>query len=76
MLPGTGTGRESKDSSTLMGLQGGVLSASFQLQHLSIMPVLLLSLQEEEDDVLGAARQLLAKFKISGHLKFFQFEES
>ena len=34
----------------------------------SIMPVLLLRLQEEEDDVLGAAQQLLAKFKISWHL--------
>ena len=36
------------------------------------MPVLILSLQEEEDDVLGAAQQLLAKFKISWHLYFFQ----
>ena len=36
------------------------------------MPVLSLSLQEEEDDVLGAAQQLLAKFKISWHLYFFQ----
>ena len=36
------------------------------------MPVLILSLQEEEAGVLGAARQLLAKFKISWHLYFFQ----
>ena len=36
------------------------------------MPVLSLSLQEEEDDVLGAAQQILANFKISWHLYFFQ----
>ena len=51
-------------SSTLLGLEGGVLLAGFQLQHLSTMPVLLLSLQEEEDDMLGASRQLLAKSQI------------
>ena len=47
-------------------------SSTPKLQHLSIMPVLLLSLQEEEDDEQGAAQQLLAKFKISWHLYFFQ----
>ena len=56
----------------MLGLEGVILQAGVHLQQLGVVPAMLLDHLYEGNRLLGAARQLWAKFKNSWHLYFFQ----
>ena len=56
----------------VLGLEGVILQDGVHLQELGVVPTMLLDHLYKGNRLLGAARQLGAKFKNSWHFYFFQ----